>query len=236
VYIPSRPNWSCGDYTSAGLQVLLNNSDSSLLIGQNYSSNAVTSETFDSTTWQQAVVSFTPSSNVTTLTFQSLNTNRPCGPLLDSVTITPSAKGPDKNPRKSNSSLVITGSVFAGAAFICLLFLFCLVRNRRATVDYSRLYKLDEYTRVYTMKELRAATKNFTTILGEGGFGKVYKAEFPDGTMAAVKVEKPRGPDSSSSTTLASDEFSVLLRVHHRNLVNLIGYCIHKGMILKSTP
>jgi serine/threonine protein kinase len=56
----------------------------------------------------------------------------------------------------------------------------------------------------------------------------VYKAEFPDGTAGAVKVEKQKGLISSSQV-LASDEIAVLLRVHHRNLVNLIGFCIDKG-------
>jgi hypothetical protein len=43
------------------------------------------------------------------------------------------------------------------------------------------------------MKELRAATKIFTTILGEGAFGKVYKAEFPEGTWELSKWRSRKG-------------------------------------------
>jgi hypothetical protein len=149
--------------------------------------------------------------------------------MLDAVTIT-SGVEVVRSGKRELSLLIAAGSVLAGTALVALLVLCFLVRHRRAKVDYLRLCT-DEYAKIYSMKELRAATKIFTTILGEGAFGKVYKAEFPDGTMGAVKVEKPKGPDSSSAA-FASDEYAVLRRVHHRNLVNLIGYCIYKGLAI----
>lgn len=121
------------------------------------------------------------------------------------------------------------GSV-AGVVLLVGGLLACvLVRRRfcRPEDDYSDLYKTDT-TRMFSVKELRAATKNFSAVLGEGAFGTVYKAEFPDGIAGAVKVEKLRS-GLTVSKVLASDEILVLLRVHHRNLVNLMGFCIHKG-------
>lgn len=37
-------------------------------------------------------------------------------------------------------------------------------------------------------RELQKATQNFTTTLGEGSFGTVYKATMPTGEVIAVKV------------------------------------------------
>ncbi|XP_019057773.1 PREDICTED: probable LRR receptor-like serine/threonine-protein kinase At1g51820 isoform X6 [Tarenaya hassleriana] len=49
-------------------------------------------------------------------------------------------------------------------------------------------------------------TNNFERILGKGGFGIVYHGYVNDAEKVAVKVE-------------------LLLRVHHKNLVSLVGYC-----------
>eukprot|EP01018_Ginkgo_biloba_P005774 Gb_14980 [translate_table: standard] len=70
-------------------------------------------------------------------------------------------------------------------------------------------------------KELEKSTNNFTSVIGEGGFGKVYLAHFPDETVGAVKVEKRK--DRSGQTF--KQELSVLLRARHVHLVNLIGFC-----------
>ncbi|CAM6086543.1 unnamed protein product [Calypogeia fissa] len=74
------------------------------------------------------------------------------------------------------------------------------------------MYKT-EHARLYSVKELSAATKKFSQVLGEGVFGTVYKAEHPDGTEGAVKVENRKGLNSSSKV-IASDEVAVLLRIH----------------------
>ncbi|KAK3000743.1 hypothetical protein RJ639_020462 [Escallonia herrerae] len=62
----------------------------------------------------------------------------------------------------------------------------------------------------YPYKDIQRATQGFTTVLGQGSFGPVYKAIMPAGEVVAVKV-------------------SLLGRLHHRNLVNLVGYCVDKG-------
>ncbi|KAL8251165.1 hypothetical protein R6Q59_034858 [Mikania micrantha] len=78
----------------------------------------------------------------------------------------------------------------------------------------------------YSYKDIQKATNNFTTILGQGSFGPVYKATMPAGEVIAVKT---LAADSKQGEKEFQTEVSLLGRLHHRNLVNLVGYCIDKG-------
>ncbi|CAA6667508.1 unnamed protein product [Spirodela intermedia] len=64
--------------------------------------------------------------------------------------------------------------------------------------------------------------EKFNHEIGKGGFGIVYLGNLTDGTKVAVKV-------LSSSSSQGSKEFQsevlLLSRVHHKNLVCLLGYC-----------
>ncbi|KAL3526638.1 hypothetical protein ACH5RR_011294 [Cinchona calisaya] len=79
---------------------------------------------------------------------------------------------------------------------------------------------------IYSYKDIQRATQNFTTILGQGSFGPVYKAIMPSGDVVAVKV---LSSNSKQGEKEFHTEVSLLARLHHRNLVNLIGYCVDKG-------
>ncbi|KAK7266632.1 hypothetical protein RIF29_19281 [Crotalaria pallida] len=78
----------------------------------------------------------------------------------------------------------------------------------------------------YSYKEIQKATQNFTTTLGQGSFGTVYKATTPAGEVVAVKV---LAPNSKQGEKEFQTEVLLLGRLHHRNLVNLVGYCVDKG-------
>ncbi|CAM8896488.1 unnamed protein product [Rhodiola kirilowii] len=78
----------------------------------------------------------------------------------------------------------------------------------------------------YSYKDLQKATLNFTTLIGQGAFGPVYKAQMSTGETVAVKV---LATDSKQGEKEFQSEVMLLGRLHHRNLVNLIGYCAEKG-------
>lgn len=78
----------------------------------------------------------------------------------------------------------------------------------------------------YSYKDLQKATCNFTTLIGQGAFGPVYKAQMSTGETVAVKV---LATDSKQGEKEFQTEVMLLGRLHHRNLVNLVGYCAEKG-------
>ncbi|KAD3641747.1 hypothetical protein R6Q59_004377 [Mikania micrantha] len=77
----------------------------------------------------------------------------------------------------------------------------------------------------FTFRELAAATKNFRpeSLLGEGGFGRVYKGRLEStGQVVAVKQLDRNGLQGNREFLV---EVLMLSLLHHSNLVNLIGYC-----------
>nr|TKW25226.1 hypothetical protein SEVIR_3G102100v2 [Setaria viridis] len=78
----------------------------------------------------------------------------------------------------------------------------------------------------YKFKEMRNATNNFSprNILGEGGYGIVYKGDLPDGTPVAVK--RLKNHDSVVGDDQFHTEVEVISLAVHRNLLHLIGFCI----------
>ncbi|PSS04737.1 Receptor-like serine/threonine-protein kinase [Actinidia chinensis var. chinensis] len=80
--------------------------------------------------------------------------------------------------------------------------------------------------RLFDMNVISAATNNFATDckIGQGGFGPVYKGELPTGEHIAVKR---LSRSSRQGLEEFENESSVIARLQHRNLVKLIGCCVH---------
>ncbi|WZY94682.1 hypothetical protein YC2023_067011 [Brassica napus] len=76
--------------------------------------------------------------------------------------------------------------------------------------------------RRFTYSEVVTMTNNFEKILGKGGFGMVYHGTVNGTEQVAVKV---LSHSSSQGYKEFKAEVELLLRVHHKNLVRLVGYC-----------
>ncbi|KAJ4775617.1 Protein kinase superfamily protein [Rhynchospora pubera] len=79
--------------------------------------------------------------------------------------------------------------------------------------------------KTFSLEELSKATESFSSkrVLGEGGFGRVYQGTLESGTDVAVKL-LTREDRSGDREFIA--EVEMLSRLHHKNLVKLIGICI----------
>ena len=77
----------------------------------------------------------------------------------------------------------------------------------------------------HSYEQLAAATDGFApgNIIGQGGFGCVYRGTL-DGAEVAIKKLKT---ESRQGDREFRAEVEIISRVHHRNLVSLVGYCIY---------
>ncbi|KFK33982.1 hypothetical protein AALP_AA5G086500 [Arabis alpina] len=80
----------------------------------------------------------------------------------------------------------------------------------------------------FTYSEVTKMTNNFERALGEGGFGIVYHGYLNDSEQVAVKV---LSQSSSQGYKHFKAEVELLMRVHHINLVSLVGYCEERGCL-----
>uniref|UniRef100_A0A1D1ZEB1 non-specific serine/threonine protein kinase n=1 Tax=Anthurium amnicola TaxID=1678845 RepID=A0A1D1ZEB1_9ARAE len=76
----------------------------------------------------------------------------------------------------------------------------------------------------FAFRELAAATRNFkdANLLGEGGFGKVFKGRLESGQLVAIKQLNREGLQGSKEFIM---EVLMLIVLRHSNLVSLIGFC-----------
>uniref|UniRef100_A0A0E0I865 non-specific serine/threonine protein kinase n=1 Tax=Oryza nivara TaxID=4536 RepID=A0A0E0I865_ORYNI len=104
--------------------------------------------------------------------------------------------------------------------------LFMLAKKRKTIAQQKdELYNLVGRPDVFSYAQLKLATENFSSqnILGEGGFGPVYKGKLPDGRVIAVKQ---LSQSSHQGTNQFVTEVATISAVQHRNLVRLHGCCI----------
>ncbi|KAL2556232.1 PR5-like receptor kinase [Forsythia ovata] len=74
----------------------------------------------------------------------------------------------------------------------------------------------------YTYSEIKKMTKNFKDKLGEGGCGTVFKGKLQSGHFVAVKMMA----NSVVNDKEFFSEVATIGRIHHVNVVQLIGFCI----------
>ncbi|KAF0892146.1 hypothetical protein E2562_013509 [Oryza meyeriana var. granulata] len=82
--------------------------------------------------------------------------------------------------------------------------------------------------RYFAFEELNKCTNNFseTHEIGSGGYGKVYKGMLANGQMVAIKRAQQ---GSMQGAAEFKNEIELLSRVHHKNLVSLVGFCYEQG-------
>ncbi|XP_024388663.1 receptor-like cytoplasmic kinase 176 [Physcomitrium patens] len=109
-----------------------------------------------------------------------------------------------------------------------------IVSIREVGIKSSEEIRQGGNLRIFTYQDLKSATRNFRpdSLLGEGGFGSVYKgwidehgttaAKAGTGLTVAVKQLNQEGLQGHREWLA---EVNFLGQLHHPNLVKLIGYC-----------
>ncbi|TKW26704.1 hypothetical protein SEVIR_3G207400v4 [Setaria viridis] len=137
------------------------------------------------------------------------------------------------NAASTGLSKAALGSILAGsiagaiALSVVATTLMLRRRSRHRTVSkrsMSRFSVKIDGVRCFAFEEMAIATNNFdiSAQVGQGGYGKVYKGILADGAIVAIKRAHE---DSLQGSKEFCTEIELLSRLHHRNLVSLVGYC-----------
>lgn len=148
-------------------------------------------------------------------------------------------------PIGSNKSSASTGIIVGAAVGGSVLFLFLLLAGFYAFRQKKRAEKaakqMDPFAswdpeknsgavpqlkgaRSFSFEALKKYTNNFAEFndIGSGGYGKVYRGTLPTGQLVAIK----RAQQGSMQGGLEfKTEIELLSRVHHKNVVSLVGFC-----------
>ncbi|KAK7303488.1 hypothetical protein RJT34_14395 [Clitoria ternatea] len=145
----------------------------------------------------------------------------------------------------STNTGIIAGAAGGGAALLVLVLLTIVYAFRRRKNTKKTSGKSNPFeqwdpsesnssipqlkgARRFTFEEIQNCTKNFSQVnnIGSGGYGKVYRGTLPNGQLIAVKRAQK---ESMQGGLEFKTEIELLSRVHHKNLVSLIGFCFDQG-------
>ncbi|KAG5071352.1 hypothetical protein AAZX31_03G057600 [Glycine max] len=135
-------------------------------------------------------------------------------------------------PKKKHTSLIIGVSASVVFLVLCAVLLGIYMYRRYKNADVIEAWELEIGPHRYSYQELKKATKGFKDkgLLGQGGFGSVYKGTLPNSnTQVAVKRISH---DSNQGLREFVSEIASIGRLRHRNLVQLLGWCRRRGDLL----
>ncbi|XP_059652127.1 leucine-rich repeat receptor protein kinase HPCA1-like [Cornus florida] len=149
-----------------------------------------------------------------------------------------------KQTNKSSIGIIIGAAVGGSVLVLLLLFagVYAFKQKKRAervtkrndpfaSWDCSKhsggIPQLDK-ARCFSFEELKKCTNNFSekNAIGSGGYGKVYRGTLPTGQLIAIKRSQ-EGSRQGGNEFKA--EIEMLSRVHHKNVVSLVGFCFDKS-------
>ncbi|CAH9094555.1 unnamed protein product [Cuscuta epithymum] len=121
--------------------------------------------------------------------------------------------------------LLLATKAAIGAPFMIALLIYTWGRRHLSAYDKVEDFLKNHNNLMpirYSYAEIKKMTGGFKETLGKGGFGAVYKGKLRSGHFAAVKMllnSKGNGEDFIS-------EVATIERIHHVNVVQLIGFCV----------
>ncbi|XP_076953954.1 protein NSP-INTERACTING KINASE 1-like isoform X2 [Bidens hawaiensis] len=138
-----------------------------------------------------------------------------------------------RSRRKTHKLALVIGSTL-GCVFLIIFVLVLLCWRQRHNQEpffdvkdkhYDQEVSLGNL-RKFHFRELQIATHNFShkNILGQGGYGHVYKGTLEDGTLVAVKRLKDGG--AAGGEQQFQTEVEMISLAVHRNLLRLYGFCM----------
>ncbi|KAK4482083.1 hypothetical protein RD792_011560 [Penstemon davidsonii] len=136
---------------------------------------------------------------------------------------------PHEQNKKAEQNKKVIAVVLVGVFLIALAFAALyrnyIVKKRKQDNKKRILQFLEDYKDFrpsrYTYVEIKKITDNFKHKLGQGGYGTVFRGKLSNNILVAVKLLnhiKGNGEDFIN-------EVATIGKIHHVNVVRLIGYC-----------
>ncbi|KAA8517924.1 hypothetical protein F0562_015388 [Nyssa sinensis] len=131
-------------------------------------------------------------------------------------------------------SMVAIMGLFLATRFLCCCpcvstLLICKLRRRHLSLYDSIENFLQSHNNLmpirYSYPDIKKMTNNFKDKLGEGGYGSVYKGKLRSGSLVAIKI---LGKSNTNGQDFIN-EVATIGRIHHVNVVQLIGYCAERS-------
>ncbi|KAF9610422.1 hypothetical protein IFM89_022333 [Coptis chinensis] len=129
----------------------------------------------------------------------------------------------------SGPSRAVIAVISASASLLCLVVLVALVvilaRRKKFNFHFDKRTMSSVSPKRYSYSQLKKLTYNFSSKIGEGGFGTVYKGTIQRNGVevpVAVKILKR----SKQTQKQFMNEVATIGSVHHHNLVGMFGYCV----------
>ncbi|KAF5475685.1 hypothetical protein F2P56_007464 [Juglans regia] len=94
----------------------------------------------------------------------------------------------------------------------------------------GNIFSIWNYDGHIAYEDIIEATEDFDIryCIGTGGYGSVYRAELPSGNVVALKKLHQREAENLGFYRSFINEVRVLTEIRHRNIVKLLGFCVHK--------
>ncbi|KAI3989550.1 hypothetical protein MKX01_031604 [Papaver californicum] len=131
---------------------------------------------------------------------------------------------------KQKISLRVLGTIVAPSVIAVLLIIvilyFCIKRRKKVVKKNDDIDEMQSAESLqFKFSIISTATHNFSDAnkLGEGGFGTVYKGILSDGQEIAVKR---LAKNSGQGEEEFKNEVVLLVKLQHKNLVRLLGFCL----------
>ncbi|KAJ4833174.1 hypothetical protein Tsubulata_016042 [Turnera subulata] len=123
---------------------------------------------------------------------------------------------------KKRLKIIMAVTIPTLSAFLVLCLVFCTsCKKRKGTIGEND----DVEVPMFDLDTISLATNNFSkaNIIGEGGFGSVYKGRLLTGQVIAVKK---LSRNSGQGIQEFRNEVVLIAKLQHKNLVGLVGSCI----------